>query len=58
MKNQIYSIIFKHNTNDFTYYSDFYLTPEEESTIMKILEKHQNEGFSIRGNKEDIISEI
>jgi hypothetical protein len=58
MKNNIYSIIFKHNTNDFTYYSDFSLTPEEESTIMKILENHQNEGFSIRGKKEEIIKEL
>jgi hypothetical protein len=58
MKNNIYSIIFKHNTNDFTYYSDFSLTPEEESIIMKILENHQNEGFSIRGKKEEIIKEL
>lgn len=54
----ITGIILKHGCDDLELWTDFALSQEEENTIKEILERHQNDGTSIRGTKTDIIEEI
>lgn len=51
---KIAGIVIEHGTNDFDYWEGFYLTEEEENAIWDILNKHDTEGCSIRGSREDI----
>lgn len=57
MKNTISSIIFKHGDDDYSiWFPDF--SEKEMKRIVEILEEFTNEGYSIRGTKEDLIEEI
>lgn len=55
---RICGIVFKHDQNDFSVWTDFYLTADEENRIMEILNEHDTEGSSVRGTKEELISEF
>ena len=55
---EIISIVFKHDPDDFSFWTDFVLSKEDENTIMNILSKYETEGFSIRGTKEEIIADL
>ena len=52
--NRITGIVIEHGNDDFGYWEGFYLTEEEENAIWDILNKHDTEGCSIRGSREDI----
>ena len=56
--NELVGIVFKHGQDDFSLWTDFSLTEEEETAVMEILNNHVNEGGSVRGTKEEIIAEI
>ena len=57
MKNTISSIIFKHGDDDYSiWFPDF--SKKEMKRIVAMLEEFTNEGYSIRGTKEDLIEEI
>lgn len=55
---KIKEIIFEHDENDFELWKEFTLTKEEEIIIQNILMNHETDGYSIRGNKEQIKEEI
>ena len=55
---KISGIVFEHGDNDYGYWEGFHLTEDEENTIQEILSKHDTEGCSIRGSREDIANEI
>lgn len=55
---KITGIIFKHEENDFELCEEFTLTKEEETIIQNILMKHETEGYSIRGTREQIKEEF
>ena len=55
---KIKEIIFKHNENDFELWKDFTLTEEEEIIIQNIFMNHETDGYSIRGDEEQIKEEI
>ena len=54
----ISGIVQTHKDGSLGYWEGFNLTEEEECEIWKILEKHDIEGCSIRGSREDITNEI
>lgn len=54
----ISGIIFRHGENDLELWEGFSLTEEEENIISEILMRHDTEGYSVRGTKEDIAAEI
>lgn len=57
MKNTISSIIFKHGEDDYSiWFPDF--SGKEMKRIVATLEEFTNEGYSIRGTKEDLIEEF
>lgn len=56
--NRITGIIFEHGDNDFGYWEGFNLTGDEENVIWDILNKHDTEGFSLRGTRKEIAEEI
>lgn len=57
MKNTTASIVYKHGDDDYSIWvSDF--TPEDMEKINSILDKYQDEGWSVRGSKKDIIEEL
>ncbi len=47
-----------HGENDYGYWEGFSLTEEEEEQIYEILMRHDTEGCSIRGTRNDIANEI
>lgn len=47
-----------HGENDYGYWEGFSLTEEEEEQIYEILMRHDAEGCSIRGTRNDIANEI
>lgn len=53
----IAGILFQHGTDDYDLWEGFDLTEAEENAIMKILEKHDTEGCSVRGTYNQIIVE-
>jgi hypothetical protein len=53
-----FCIISKHGKDDFSCWSDFSLTPDEEAALAKIFSNHETEGGSIRGSKEDILTDL
>ena len=55
---KISGIIFEHRTNDYGFWEGFALTNEEENQIMRILMKHDTEGYSVRGTRKEILEEI
>lgn len=55
---RIVGIVMEHGYDDFEYWEGFYLTEDEENLIQNIFSKHEIEGYSVRGSKEDIIKEI
>ena len=54
----ISGIVQTHKDGSLGYCEGFNLTEEEENAIWKILEKHDTEGCSIRGSREDIAKEF
>ena len=57
-ENMIYGIIFKHGENDLELWEGFSLTEEEENIISEILMRHDTEGCSVRGTREEIAREL
>ena len=55
---RIVGIIMEHGEDDFEYLEGFHLTEDEENLIQNIFSKHEIDGHSIRGSKEDVIREI
>lgn len=51
---KIVGILFQHGTDDFSLWEGFALTEEEVKTIMAIVEKHDTEGFSVRGTYKEV----
>lgn len=58
MSENIFGIITRFGEDDFSYWEGFSLSEEEEKQIEAILQKHDTEGFSIRGSRSDIAREI
>lgn len=50
--------MFAHNDGTVGYWDGFHLTEEEQNIIQEILSKHDTEGVSIRGAREEITKEI
>lgn len=57
-KQEIIGIVMCHGENDYGYWGGFSLTEEEEEQIYEILMRHDTEGCSIRGTRNDIANEI
>lgn len=55
---RICGIIFEHGQNDFGLWEGFSLSEEEENAIQQILMKHDTEGCSVRGTKQEIADEL
>lgn len=55
---RIAGIVFEHGNNDFGYWDGFNLTEEEENIIQEILLRHDTEGCSVRGSKEEILEDL
>lgn len=55
---KISGIIFEHGKDDFGIWEGFCLTEEEEKSICEILTKHDTEGWSVRGTRNEITEEI
>lgn len=55
---EIIGIVMCHGENDYGYWGGFSLTEEEEEQIYEILMRHDTEGCSIRGTRNDIANEI
>ena len=55
---RIVGIVIEHDVDDFGYWEGFNLTEDEENAIWNILGRHDTEGCSMRGTREDIIEEI
>ena len=53
-KQEIIGIVMCHGENDYGYWGGFSLTEEEEEQIYEILMRHDTEGCSIRGTRNDI----
>lgn len=58
IKQEIIGIVMCHGENDYGYWEGFFLTDEEEEQIYEILMRHDTEGCSIRGTRNDIANEI
>lgn len=56
--NRIVGIVMEHGDNDFSYWEGFYLTEEEENVVWNILNKHDTEGCSLRGTRQEIAEKI
>ena len=56
--NMIDKIIFRHGENDLELWEGFSLTEEEENIISEILMRHDTEGYSVRGTREEIAREL
>lgn len=54
----LHAIIFHEGDNDYSYWDGFNLTEEEKNTISEILERHNHEGFSVRGSWQEITKDI
>ena len=50
-------ILFQHGDDDYALWEGFNLTEDEENAIWAILEKHDAEGYSVRGAYNQIIVE-
>lgn len=57
-KQEIIGIVMCHGENDYGYWEGFSLTEEEEEQIYEILMRHDTEGCSIRGTRNDIANDI
>lgn len=57
-RQEIIGIVMCHGENDYGYWGGFSLTEEEEEQIYEILMRHDTEGCSIRGTRNDIANEI
>lgn len=55
---RIKGILFEHDDGTIGYWDGFYLTEQEENKIQEILARHDTEGYSVRGNIEDVRKEI
>lgn len=55
---RIKGIIYEHGPNDFGVWTDFYLTEEEKEIIENILMRHDVEGCSVRGTREELAEEL
>ena len=55
---RICGIIFEHGQNDFGLWEGFSLSEEEENAIQQILQRHDTEGCSVRGTKQEIADEL
>lgn len=53
-----FCIISKHGDDDFSCWSDFRLTPEDEAAITNILSNYETDGGSVRGSKEDVLTDL
>lgn len=58
MENMITGILFSHGENDLELWEGFDLTEEEETEIWNILMRHDTEGSSIRGTRNEIVKEL
>lgn len=56
--NEICGVLFKHEKDVYSYWSDFTLTESEKKTIMGILSKHETEGQSVYGTKRELLDEF
>lgn len=55
---EIIGVMFAHNDGTVGYWEGFHLTEEEQNIIQEILSKHDTEGVSIIGVREEITKEI
>ena len=55
---RIIGIMSEYDDGTVGYWDGFYLTEEEQNAILDILSKHDTEGYSVRGNLEEIRNEI
>ena len=56
-KIKVAGILFQHDNDDYSLWEGFSLTDAEENSIVEILEKHDTEGCSVRGEYNQIIKE-
>jgi hypothetical protein len=54
---RIAGILWQHGDDDYALWEGFNLTKEEEEIIASILFKHDTEGYSVRGDYNQIIVE-
>ena len=54
----IAGIIFNHGKDDYELWEGFSLSEEEENIISEILMRHDTEGCSVRGTREEIAREL
>ena len=55
---ELVGIVTQFGKNDFSYWEGFSLTEEEKEQIQKIFQRHETEGYSVRGSRNDIAREI
>lgn len=55
---EVVGIVTQFGKNDFSYWEGFSLTDEEKEKIQEIFQRHETEGCSVRGNRNDIAREI
>lgn len=54
----VVGLVTQYGNNDFSYWEGFSLTDDEKKQIQEILQRHETEGFSVRGSRNDIAREI
>lgn len=55
---KVVGFLIQHGQDDYSYWEGFSLTEEEKNQIEKIFQNHETEGYSVRGNRRDIIVDI
>ena len=57
-KIKISSIIFEHGEDDYELWEEFALSKEDQKAILKILQKYETGGCSVRGTRKEIAKEM
>lgn len=55
---KIAGIVMQYGKDDYSFWDGFSLTSEEKEQIQCVLRCHETEGYSVRGSKEEILTDI
>lgn len=55
---EIAGIVMQYGKDDYSFWDGFSLTSEEKEQIQCVLRCHETEGYSVRGSKEEILTDI
>ena len=58
MQEVLYGFIFKHGEDDYSYVCELGMSKEDELKICEILSKYSSCGYSVRGTKNNFMSEF